>query len=174
MNNTFLKSRKVIIGIATTAILVGGGAVAFAIASDPSDQVTGTEKDRVSRAAVDVVPGTALKVEREDSDDRDGEAFDVLVKGEDGTLTEVSLGKDLKVLRTDSDDDFVNLTPAQRSAIEAATSRAFPKGVLTEIEYADDHGATYEVKVLVTRGNSTTEYDVYLDHAFTIVHQVRD
>lgn len=174
MNTTFLKSRKAILGIATAVILAGGGSTAFAIASDSDDHVSGAEKDRVSQAAVDAVPGTAVEVEREDSDDLDLDAFDVLVKGEDGSLTEVTLDKDLKVLRTETDDDFVSLTPAQRSAIEAAVAKAFPRGVLTEVEYTDGHGATYEAKVLVTRGNTTTEYEVHLDQAFTIVHQERD
>ncbi len=173
MNTEVLRSRKVIAGLAVTLVLLGGGATALVIAENSSDQVTGSERDRISRATADQVPGSVIKVERDDSD-HDSGAFEVKVKGPDGKVTEVTLDKDHKVLRTETDDDFVPMPLADRSAAEAAALAAVPGGTVTSIERTDDHGASYEVDVTVSRGNRLIGYEVYLDQNFRVVHKERD
>ena len=176
MNLGVLKSRKIIAGIAAAVIVVAGGATAVAVTSGGSsnDNVTGAEKDRVVAAATAQVPGTAVKVEREDAEGKSTTAFEVKVKAADGTITEVELSKDLKVVKTKVDNEAAKLTPEQQTALESAVATVVPDGKVIEVESTSDHGAAYEAKVEVTKGQTVTEYDVYLDTAFKVVHHEQD
>ena len=85
--------------IAAVAVLGVGGTVWTAAASD---DVQGSERDRVGSAAVEAAGGgTAVDVET--SDDR-GEAYEVEVRMDDGTEVDVTLDQDLNVVSQDADD----------------------------------------------------------------------
>lgn len=176
MNLGILKSRKAIVGIAAAVILAAGGATAVAVTSGESsnDNVTGAEKDRVAAAATAQVPGTAIKVEREDAEGKSKTAYEVKVKAADGTITEVELSKDLKVVKTKVDSQSAKLTPEQQTALETAVATVVPDGKVIEVKTTSDHGAAYKAKVEVTKGQTVTEYDVYLDAAFKVVHHEQD
>jgi len=177
MNIGLLKSRKAVVGISAAVVLAAGGATALAVTSgdSTSDHVTGTERDRVAAAAVNLVPGTVVKVEHEDEDDghRDS-GYDVTVRSADGTITELELSKDLEIVGTKVDSDVAKLTPEQQAALETAVATVVPDGKVIEVETTSDHGAAYEAKVEVIRGQTVTDHEVYLDTTFKVVHHEQD
>ena len=112
MNITKLRRKRIILPtIAAIAVLGVGGTVWTAAASN---DVQGSERDRVGSAAVEAAGGgTAVDVET--SDDR-GEAYEVEVRMDDGTEVDVTLDQDLNVVsqeaddRDDNDDDATTAT----------------------------------------------------------------
>ena len=96
------RSRKLLVGGAVVAALGAGGVgLAQAVGGD-DEQATGPDADRAKAAAVKLVGGSAVGVER---DDDDGEAWEVEVKKSDGSVVEVGLTSDLKQARAERDDD---------------------------------------------------------------------
>lgn len=174
MNVAILKKPSFLIGLAVLLVLATVGA-AVAIKWDAQDDhVTGAQRDRVAKVAEGAVPdGTVIKVERDDDDDTD-QAYEVKVKAADGTIHEVTLDKDLRVIGTLPDDDSLPWTPDQRAALEASIAKTLPGGVVVEVEHTNDHGATYEAQVQVINGQVVKEYDVYLDEAFNVLFKKRD
>jgi len=100
MNTAKLRSKRVLIPTLAAVVALGAGGVVWA--STANADLNGSERDRVSSAAVDAVGGGTV-VDAESSDDR-GEAYDVEVRQDDGTEVDVSLDKDLKVVNQDRDD----------------------------------------------------------------------
>ncbi|WP_114424082.1 PepSY domain-containing protein [Nocardioides houyundeii] len=99
MNTEKLRTKRVIIpavGVLAAAVI---GGTAWAATS--SDDVDGSERDRVAEAAVQAVGGTAVDVETSDDP---GEAYEVEVELEDGTEVTVALDDDLKVVDVERDD----------------------------------------------------------------------
>ena len=100
MNTAKLRSKRVLIPTLAAVVALGAGGVVWA--STANADLNGSERDRVSSAAVDAVGGGTV-IDAETSDDR-GEAYDVEVRKDDGTEVDVSLDKDLKVVNQDRDD----------------------------------------------------------------------
>ena len=100
MNTAKLRSKRVLIPTLAAVVALGAGGVVWA--STANADLNGSERDRVSSAAVDAVGGGTV-IDAETSDDR-REAYDVEVRKDDGTEVDVSLDKDLKVVNQDRDD----------------------------------------------------------------------
>ena len=100
MNTAKLRSKRVLIPTLAAVVALGAGGVVWA--STANADLNGSERDRVSSAAVDAVGGGTV-IDAETSDDR-GEAYEVEVRKADGTEVDVILDQDLKVLRQDTDD----------------------------------------------------------------------
>ncbi|GAB2859616.1 PepSY domain-containing protein [Nocardioides pacificus] len=189
MNIAKLPGKRVLIPtIAAVAVLGIGGTVWTATAGDES--VQGGERDRVAAAAVEAVGGGEA-VEVETSDDA-GEAYEVEVRGEDGTETDVALDKDLEVVGQDVDDrdddsdgsddgddgradtrdaDDRVLSDAERTSAEKAALEAVGGGTIVDVEASDDGTQAYEVEV---RDGDDVEWDVDLDADFSVLDKSRD
>ncbi len=100
MNTAKLRSKRVLIPTLAAVVALGAGGVVWATTANAD--LNGSERDRVSSAAIDAVGGGTV-VDAESSDDR-GQAYDVEVRQDDGTEVDVSLDKDLKVVNQDRDD----------------------------------------------------------------------
>ncbi len=186
MNTAKLRSKRVLIPtVAAVAVLAIGGVTWASTAS--ANDLQGSERDRVSSAAVEAVGGgTAIDIE---SSDDAGEAYEVEVRKDDGTEVEVTLDKSLKVLseeaggdkgRDDRDGDDANDTPeaddralssTERTSAERAALAAVEGGTVTQVEASDDRGESYEVDV---RKADNTEWDVTLDADFKVVNKSMD
>ncbi|WP_280198931.1 PepSY domain-containing protein [Nocardia cyriacigeorgica] len=95
--------------IATTAaagvaiVAAAGVGIGYAFDGD-DDEVTGPAADRARAAAVEAVPGgTTGEVETES--DEGAATYGVQVTAPDGSVLEVHLDKDMKVLGTEPADD---------------------------------------------------------------------
>ena len=100
MNTAKLRAKRVILPTIAAVAALGIGGVVWA--STANADLDGGERDRVSTAATEAVGGGKV-VEAESSDDR-GEAYEVEVRKADGTEVDVTLDKDLNVLRQEADD----------------------------------------------------------------------
>lgn len=197
MNTSMLRSKRVILPtLAAVAILGIGGGV---FAATASDELEGSERDRVAAAAVDAVGGgTAVSVE---SGDDPGEAYEVEVRKDDGTEVDVALDLDLEVVgqeadddhregrdddRGDSDDDDYRgddsddsrddsddraLSDTERDAAEQAALDAVGGGEVLKIEASDDGSEAYEVEVL---DSDDTLWDVDLSADFEVLDKKVD
>lgn len=187
MNTSSLRTKRVLLPAALlTAVAVGGGV--FWAASASADDLSGTERDRVSAAAVTAAGGG--QVTSAESSDDPGEAYEVEVRQTDGTEVDVTLDDQLAVVRQDTDrpdggdgrdddrredgtpdaDDRV-LSTTERAAAEKAALAAVGSGRVTDVDATDDRGAAYDVEVLAADG---TEWDVDLDAAYDVVRKVAD
>ncbi len=100
MNTANLRSKRVILPTIAAVAALGIGGVVWA--STANADLQGNERDRVSAAATEATGGGEV-IDAESSDDP-GEAFDVEVRKADGTEVDVTLDKDLNVLRQQADD----------------------------------------------------------------------
>jgi uncharacterized membrane protein YkoI len=92
-----------IIGAAAVVALGAGGAAYAGAAGGDGEQVTGTDADRASQAALERVgPGTVTEVERADDGDR---GYEVEVDREQGGSVEVNVDEGFAVVGTEADDD---------------------------------------------------------------------
>jgi uncharacterized membrane protein YkoI len=98
-----MRNRKLVIGGAVLAIVLGIGAgVAIAAGRDDDQPVTGATRDAAVAAALEHTGGgTVLEVEAGD----DGAAYGVEVRRDDGSVVEVRLDQDLTVTGSRADDD---------------------------------------------------------------------
>ena len=178
MNTTSLRRPRVLVPAALVVALGIGGTVWAGAAS--ADQVSGTERDRVTSAALRAV-GEGRVTSVGASDDR-GEAYEVEVTRTDGTEVDVALDDDLAVVgreddRTDTDrDDRADrdhraLSATEREQATAAAERAVGGGTVTDVEASDDRGTAYDVEVRATDG---TDWDVDLDESFAVVDKRQD
>ena len=188
MKTTKLRTKRVVLpAIAAATALAVGGPVWAATASD--DDPTGSERERIGNAATKAVDGTVVDVETSD----DGkEAYEVEVRADDGTETDVSLDQDLQVLGKDAEDrdeddddregreddrdedsdgDDRAVSAKERSSAEKAAQKAVGSGKAVEVEASDDRGEAYEVEV---REGDGTEWDVDLDDDYTVVNKSAD
>ncbi len=191
MNTTKLRSKRIILPTIAAVAALGIGSVVWA--STANANLEGSERDRVSTAATEAVGGGKV-VDAESSDDP-GEAYEVEVRKADGTEVDVTLDKDLNVLRQDADDrDDVNdsddandvndndandtpdaddraLSAAERKSAEKAALDAVGGGTITDLDASDDRGEAYEVDVRKSNG---TNWDVTLDSEFKVLQKSVD
>jgi uncharacterized membrane protein YkoI len=188
VNRSQLRSKRVLIpAIATVAVLGVGGVGGAVWGASADDNLTGADRDRVGRAAVDAVGGgTAVDVETSDDP---GEAYEVEVRGQDGAETDVALDENLDVVRQqidsaddagrdDADDrdeaderddaDDRVLSAGERDRAAQAAVAAVGGGSAIEVEASDDRGEAYEVEVRAADG---TEWDVELDAGFRVLRK---
>jgi uncharacterized membrane protein YkoI len=181
MNTTKLRTKRVILPTIAAVAALGIGGVVWA--STANADLQGSERDRVGTAATEAVGGGQV-VDAESSDDP-GEAFEVEVRKTDGTEVDVTLDKDLNVLRQDADDrddrndtddvnDDVNdndaddraLSASERKSAEKAALDAVGGGTITDLDASDDRGEAYEADVRKANG---TNWDVTLDADFKVL-----
>jgi uncharacterized membrane protein YkoI len=178
MNSATLRTKRVVLPtIAAVAALGIGGVVWASTAS--ADDVSGSERGRVSSAAVAAVGGG--KVTSAETSDDPGEAYEVEVRTSDGTEVDVTLDEDLTVVAQEADDrDGANDTPdaddralsaEERTSAERAATAAVGGGTVTDVEAGDDPGTAYDVDVTETDG---TQWDVDLDADFSVVRKAVD
>jgi uncharacterized membrane protein YkoI len=181
MNLTKLRRKRVVIPTIAAIAVLGAGATVWTASA--SDQIQGSERDRVSAAAVEAAGGGEV-VDMETSDDR-GEAYEVEVRQDDGTEVDIALDQDLNVLGqetddTDSDDesegddgrdadDRALSTQERQSAEQAALATV--DGTVTDVEASNDPGEAYEVEVLDA---DNVEWTVELDADFQVLHKAAD
>jgi len=187
MNTAKLRSKRVVLPTITAVAVLAGGATAWSAAA--SDDVRGSQRDRVAGAATQAVGGTVIEVETSDDP---GEAYEVEVRKDDGTEVDVSLDKDLTVVsqdaegrdddnesdRDDRDDrtDTAETDDRALSATEATSAakaalNAVDGGTVIEVEASGDRGEAYEVEV---RDADNTEWDVELDADFKVLSKTND
>jgi uncharacterized membrane protein YkoI len=178
MNTAKLRSKRVILPTIAAVAALGIGGVVWA--STANADLGGGERNRVSTAATEAVGGGKV-VEAESSDDP-GEAYEVEVRKADGTEVDVTLDKDLNVLRQDTDDDANDandtrdaddraLSAAERSSAEKAAQSAVGGGTIVDLDASDDRGEAYEVEVRKANG---AEWDVTLDSEFKVLDKVAE
>lgn len=187
MNTQSLRRPRVIVLlVAAVALLLAGGTAAWAA----SDNVRGTDRDRVAAAAVKAAGGgTAVDVEH--SDDL-GEAYEVEVRKADGTEVDITLDDQLAVVTRDTDrddDDFRSdsddvrsddirsgaddraLSASERANVAKAAIAAVGSGTAYDIEASDDRGVAYDAEVVDAQG---VQWDVELDADLGVVSKVQD
>ena len=188
MNTTKLRSKRVILPTIAAVAALGIGGVVWASAANAD--LEGSERDRVSSAAVDAVGGGTV-VDAEASDDR-GEAYEVEVRKDDGSEVDVTLDKDLNVVKEADNLDEVNdreeaddqgevndtpdaddraLFPTERASSEKAATTALGGGTVIDVDASDDRGQAYEVEV---RKADNTEWKVDLDADFKVLSKQLD
>ena len=93
MNIRRLRSTKVVVPTLAAVAVFGLGGVVYANTA-AGDELTGTELDRASAAALEAVPGTVTDTER---DDEEG-AYEIEVTKDDGSQVDVHLDEDFQVI----------------------------------------------------------------------------
>ena len=190
MNTAKLRTKRVIVPTIAAVAALGVGGVVWA--STANADLEGSERDRVSSAAIDAV-GRGKVIDAEASDDR-GEAYEVEVRKADGSEVDVTLDKGLNVVkdadsdngddvndRDDADDQGdVNDTPdaddralsaSERASAEKAATTAVSGGTVIDVSASDDLGEAYEVEV---RKADNTEWNVELDADFKVLSKQLD
>jgi uncharacterized membrane protein YkoI len=100
------KRRRWIVGGAVAlVVLAGGTAVAVATAGDDDRPLTGLTLARAEEAALAHTGGGTV-IETEVGDD--GAAYGVEVRLDHGSVVEVALDQDFRVVGTEADDDGAN------------------------------------------------------------------
>jgi hypothetical protein len=100
------KRRKWLLGGAVALVVLGGGtAVAVATAADDDRPLTGSTLDRARHAALAHTGGGTV-IETEVGDD--GAAYGVEVRLRDGSVVEVALDREFRVIGTEADHDGPN------------------------------------------------------------------
>ena len=181
MNTQKLRSKRVVIPTIAAVAVLGVGGVVWSSAA--SDELTGSERDRASSAALDAV-GEG-KVTGTETDDEEG-AYEIEVTRPDGSQVDVHLDKDFQVLSQDADDgdgdddgrdddgdrdaDDRALSDQERTGAEQAAV-AEVDGTVTDVEASDDPGEAYEVEVTAADG---TEWTVELDADFKVLDSRAD
>jgi hypothetical protein len=97
------KRTRWIVGGALVAALIGGGtAVAVGTVGDDDQPLTGTTLERATAAALDHTGGGTV-IETEVGDD--GAAYGIEIRLDDGSVVEVSLDENFRVVGGEKDDD---------------------------------------------------------------------
>ena len=89
-------------GVLGLAIAAGAVGLAVANGTDDDAPLTGTDLDRATQAALEHVGGGTV-IETEVGDD--GAAYGVEIRKDDGSVVEVELDADFKVIGEEADDD---------------------------------------------------------------------
>jgi hypothetical protein len=100
MNTSKLRSKRIVIPTIAAVAVIGVGGVTWSSAS--ADELTGTELDRASSAALDAV-GEGKVTDTEQGDEEG--AYEVEVTKDDGTQVDVHLDESYQVLSQDADDE---------------------------------------------------------------------
>ena len=103
----------IVAGVAIAAALTGGAA-AMASGSDQEGRASGPAADQASAAAVKQTGGTVNAVER---DDENGATWEVEVTRPDGSIADVRLDANYKVIVVEADSDSTTST-----ALDGASS----------------------------------------------------
>lgn len=179
-----------ITGAAVAAVLVGGSAVAVAVAAEDdafaatpastSSPVPGASGDpsadlvRAAEAAVAEVPGDIVDLDR---DDDASHAYEVDVRRADGTIAEVRLDAAFGVVSVREDDDPRPASPSASAPSAGDAERAgaaalahVGRGTVVEVTRDDDPGVAWEVEIDLGDGE---DVDVELDGQFAVV-EVKD
>jgi len=185
MNTARLRTKRVILPTIAAVAALGIGGVVWA--STANADLDGSERDRVATVATEAVGGGEV-IDAGSSDDP-GEAYEVDVRKTDGTEVEVTLDKDLSVLRQEADDrddrndandndaddtrdaDDRALSAVERHSAEKAARSAVGGGTVVDLDASDDRGEAYEVEVRKANG---TEWDVTLDSQFKVLNKVAE
>jgi hypothetical protein len=94
---------KIGVGVATGALVLAAAGVGVALAGPDDQDVTGPAADKARAAAIQTVPGTAGRVDKETNE---GAAYyGVIVTKADGTKVEVHEDQNFKVLGTEAPDN---------------------------------------------------------------------
>jgi uncharacterized membrane protein YkoI len=100
------RNRILALVVAIVAIGAGAGiAIANGAADDIDAPLTGTDLDRATQAALEHTGGGTV-IESEVGDD--GAAYGVEIRKDDGSVVEVNLDADFKVIGSEPDDDGAN------------------------------------------------------------------
>lgn len=178
------KRTKILAGAALAAVVVVGGGGGIAVASGLAggdDELTGSDLDRASVAAVAEAGGG--KVTGAELGD-DGATYEVEVRLPDGREVDVDLDAGFKVTATEFDgpdrdgaestgatgnDRSDDLIGELRDRASAAALAEVP-GTVTDAETADI-GTGYDVTVTIDTG---AEFDIVLDKDFAVVSSIED
>jgi hypothetical protein len=96
------RSKRIAAGSITLAIVVGGTGIAIATGGDDDTPLGGSARQRaVAAALAETGGGTVIETEVGDG----GAAFGVEVRLDDGTVVEVNLDADFRVIGGTADDD---------------------------------------------------------------------
>lgn len=179
------RSRRVLVpAVAVLAVLGIGGAVWANGSGD--DELVGSQRDKVSQAAIEAVGGGTVTEAEED----DGH-YEVEVTRKDGTEVDLHLDKDYNVMSSktdgpdddryddrDSDDGYDRdgddkpLTAAETRAAKKAAIDELGGGTVTDVE-REHHGGELGFEVEVTKADGT-EWDVRLDKDYVVLGTDRD
>jgi hypothetical protein len=96
------KARWTIAATLAVGLIGGGAAIAVATAGDDDTPLRGSALDRATAAALEHAGGGTV-IETEVGDD--GAAYGVEIERADGSVIEVSLDADFRVIGTEGDDD---------------------------------------------------------------------
>lgn len=94
------KKVKIFAGVAAAITVLG--VAGFTLAADDDQPLTGSVYDRATEAALEHV-GEGSVIETEFGDG--GAAYSVEVRRSDGSVVEVGLNKDFRIIGTEADDD---------------------------------------------------------------------
>jgi len=173
MDTAKLRRKRVVIPAVTAAALGIGGA-AWASTTGPGLPSGGL--DRLASAATQAAGGGT--VTGMETDDDLGRSYEVEVRRPDGTEVDVTVDRDLKVLRQDTDvrrdDDDADERPlgsSERASAARAALAAVGGGTVTDVEADGDGAEAYEVEVRTSDG---TEWDVDLDARFRVLEKSVD
>jgi uncharacterized membrane protein YkoI len=100
------KKTRWLLGVALAVALIGGGtAIAVATGGDDDKPLTGSNLKRATAEALAYTGGGTV-IETEVGDD--GAAYGVEIQRDDGSVVEVSLDANFKVIGDEADDDGAN------------------------------------------------------------------
>lgn len=97
--------RRVVIAavVSVVALVATGAGIARAVSSGSEEHVSGPARERAAEAALAVVNGTVLEVERQDGDGAG--LYEVEVRRADGSVVEIHVDAGFQVVGSAADDD---------------------------------------------------------------------
>ncbi len=98
-------NRKIAVTAAgITALAAGGAGIAYGVAGESDEQLSGPDADQAKRAALEAVGGGSVsEIERQDGDGAG--AFEVEVRRSDGSQVEIHVDRNYNVVGQSGDDD---------------------------------------------------------------------
>lgn len=191
-----IRSKRILIPtLATAAVLVAGGGVAYAVLED-DEKLTGSQRDRAEQAALAEVDGGRV-IEAEADDEGGQRQYELEVVDVDGVEWDIVLDENFDVVVADRDDaddrddrddrddagdaddndaddndaDDAPVSAADRERVGAAAAAAVPGGEVVDVDRGDAGGIAWEVEVVDGQGR---DWDVTLDEQLTVLDTVRD
>jgi hypothetical protein len=89
--------------VSVVALVAAGAGIARAVSDGSEEHVSGPARERAAEAALAVVDGTVLEVERQDGDGAG--VYEVEVRRADGSAVEIHLDARFQRVGSASDDD---------------------------------------------------------------------
>lgn len=182
-----IRSKRILVPtLATAAVLVAGGGVAYAVLED-DEKLAGSQRDRAEQAALAEVDGGRV-VEAEADDEGGQRQYELEVVDVDGVEWDIVLDESFEVVVADRDDDVDDgdddaddrgdadaddapVSAADRERAGAAAEAAVPGGEAVDVDHGDTAGVAWEVEVVDGQGR---DWDVTLDEQLTVLDAVRD